>query len=167
MQMEGASAKIRPHVSSHRVPTRRFNPSRKEFAPMPIYAYKCATCGHAEDIMQKMSDDPRTTCPSCGAETFSKQVTAPNFALKGSGWYVTDFRDNKKPDATKSAEGSAADGAKDGSKDGSKADAKPDTSAADNKSESKPTTTTPAAAPTPPAPAAPAAAASPSSTPST
>jgi putative FmdB family regulatory protein len=68
---------------------------------MPIYAYKCATCGHAEDVMQKMSDAPRTTCPACGAETFSKQVTAPNFALKGSGWYVTDFRDGKKPDAGK------------------------------------------------------------------
>jgi len=64
---------------------------------MPIYAYKCATCGHADDVMQKMSDDALTKCPACGAETYSKQVTAPNFALKGSGWYVTDFRGGNKP----------------------------------------------------------------------
>ncbi|MBC7624633.1 MAG: zinc ribbon domain-containing protein [Aeromicrobium sp.] len=70
---------------------------------MPIYAYKCATCGHADDVMQKMSDDALTKCPACGAETYSKQVTAPNFALKGSGWYVTDFRGGNKP-----AEGAAA-----------------------------------------------------------
>ncbi len=64
---------------------------------MPIYAYKCATCGHADDVMQKMSDDALTKCPACGAETYSRQVTAPNFALKGSGWYVTDFRGGNKP----------------------------------------------------------------------
>lgn len=59
---------------------------------MPIYAYRCGTCGHAKDVLQKMSDAPLTTCPACGAETFSKQVTAAGFQLKGSGWYVTDFR---------------------------------------------------------------------------
>lgn len=59
---------------------------------MPIYAYRCAACGHAKDVLQKMSDAPLTTCPSCGAEAFSKQVTAAGFQLKGSGWYVTDFR---------------------------------------------------------------------------
>jgi putative FmdB family regulatory protein len=61
---------------------------------MPIYAYKCATCGHAKDVLQKISDPLLTVCPECGAETFSKQVTAAGFQLKGSGWYVTDFRDN-------------------------------------------------------------------------
>lgn len=61
---------------------------------MPIYAYKCSSCGHAADVMQKFSDAPLTKCPACGAETYSKQITAPNFALKGSGWYVTDFRNN-------------------------------------------------------------------------
>jgi putative FmdB family regulatory protein len=64
---------------------------------MPIYAYKCASCGHAEDVMQKMSDDALTQCPACGADTYAKQVTAPNFALKGTGWYVTDFRGGNKP----------------------------------------------------------------------
>ncbi|MDD2547549.1 MAG: zinc ribbon domain-containing protein [Burkholderiaceae bacterium] len=59
---------------------------------MPIYAYKCGSCGHAKDVLQKMSDAPLTTCPACGAEAFSKQVTAAGFQLKGSGWYVTDFR---------------------------------------------------------------------------
>ncbi|WP_225783880.1 FmdB family zinc ribbon protein [Xenophilus sp. Marseille-Q4582] len=60
---------------------------------MPIYAYKCSACGHAKDVLQKISDAPLTVCPACGAEQFSKQVTAAGFQLKGSGWYVTDFRD--------------------------------------------------------------------------
>ncbi|PJI98883.1 putative FmdB family regulatory protein [Acidovorax sp. 69] len=59
---------------------------------MPIYAYKCGSCGHAKDVLQKISDTPLTVCPACGAEAFSKQVTAAGFQLKGSGWYVTDFR---------------------------------------------------------------------------
>ncbi len=59
---------------------------------MPIYAYRCTTCGHAKDVLQKMSDALLTVCPSCGADTFAKQVTAAGFQLKGSGWYVTDFR---------------------------------------------------------------------------
>lgn len=59
---------------------------------MPIYAYRCSACGHAKDVLQKMSDPPLSTCPACGAETFSKQVTAAGFQLKGSGWYATDFR---------------------------------------------------------------------------
>ena len=59
---------------------------------MPIYAYKCGSCGHAKDVLQKISDDPLTQCPSCGQETFSKQLTAAGFQLKGSGWYATDFK---------------------------------------------------------------------------
>ena len=59
---------------------------------MPIYAYKCASCGFAKDMLQKMSDAPLTVCPSCGLPRFAKQVTAASFQLKGSGWYVTDFR---------------------------------------------------------------------------
>ena len=77
---------------------------------MPIYAYRCATCGHAKDVLQKMSDAVLTVCPDCGASTFLKQVTAAGFQLKGSGWYVTDFKggaaapppaDGAKVDATK------------------------------------------------------------------
>ncbi|SAK40105.1 FmdB family transcriptional regulator [Caballeronia hypogeia] len=59
---------------------------------MPIYAYRCANCGHEKDVLQKLSDAPLTQCPACGQDAFSKQVTAAGFQLKGSGWYVTDFR---------------------------------------------------------------------------
>lgn len=59
---------------------------------MPIYAYRCSACGHAKDVLQKLSDAPLTTCPACSAESFSKQVTAAGFQLKGSGWYATDFK---------------------------------------------------------------------------
>ena len=61
---------------------------------MPIYAYKCTACGHAEDVLRKISDKPLTVCPQCNQETYAKQVTAAGFQLKGSGWYVTDFRNN-------------------------------------------------------------------------
>lgn len=60
---------------------------------MPIYAYRCDACGHAKDVLQKMSDAPLTDCPACNAPAFKKQLTAAGFQLKGSGWYVTDFRD--------------------------------------------------------------------------
>ena len=60
---------------------------------MPIYAYKCDACGHAKDVLQKMSDPQLTDCPSCGQATFKKQLTAAGFQLKGTGWYVTDFRE--------------------------------------------------------------------------
>ena len=59
---------------------------------MPIYAYRCESCGLAKDVLQKLSDPVLSTCPACGAETFRKQVTAAGFQLKGSGWYATDFR---------------------------------------------------------------------------
>lgn len=59
---------------------------------MPIYAYKCESCGHAKDVLQKISDAPLTECPACGAATFNKQLTAAGFQLKGSGWYATDFK---------------------------------------------------------------------------
>jgi putative FmdB family regulatory protein len=67
---------------------------------MPIYAYGCSSCGLQKDVMQKMSDAPLSTCPECGKETFAKQLTAASFQLKGSGYYVTDFKGGiKKPDA--------------------------------------------------------------------
>jgi putative FmdB family regulatory protein len=59
---------------------------------MPIYAYKCGSCGHAKDVLQKIADAPLTDCPECGKPTFSKQLTAAGFQLKGSGWYATDFK---------------------------------------------------------------------------
>jgi putative FmdB family regulatory protein len=63
---------------------------------MPIYAYRCEACGHAKDVLQKFSDALLSQCPACGAEAFKKQVTAAGFQLKGSGWYVTDFRGDSK-----------------------------------------------------------------------
>jgi len=59
---------------------------------MPIYAYKCGSCGFAKDVLQKISDPVLTDCPACGQSSFSKQVTAAGFQLKGSGWYATDFK---------------------------------------------------------------------------
>jgi putative FmdB family regulatory protein len=59
---------------------------------MPIYAYKCESCGHRQDVLQRVSDAVLSTCPACGAPSFVKQVTAAGFQLKGSGWYATDFR---------------------------------------------------------------------------
>jgi putative FmdB family regulatory protein len=66
---------------------------------MPIYAYRCTNCGHAQDVLRKISDPPLSVCPACGAATFVKQVTAAGFQLKGSGWYATDFKGGGKPAA--------------------------------------------------------------------
>ncbi|MBE7461820.1 MAG: zinc ribbon domain-containing protein [Zoogloeaceae bacterium] len=59
---------------------------------MPIYEYRCGTCGFQKEFLQKMNDAPLTTCPECGKESFAKMVTAAGFQLKGSGWYASDFK---------------------------------------------------------------------------
>ena len=82
---------------------------------MPIYAYKCASCGFAKDVLQKISDAPLADCPECGARAFNKQVTAAGFQLKGSGWYATDFRGGNAKPAEKSTD-SPAEAAKPESK---------------------------------------------------
>jgi putative FmdB family regulatory protein len=77
---------------------------------MPIYAYRCESCGFGKDVLQKMSDAPLTQCPECGADAFRKQVTAAGFQLKGSGWYVTDFRggnSNSNNNASNKEQGAA------------------------------------------------------------
>jgi len=121
---------------------------------MPIYAYKCESCGHAKDVLQKLSDTPLSVCPACGAATFAKQVTAAGFQLKGSGWYVTDFRGGntaKAPegDAKAEAKTEGAVEAKSDSKSELKSEAKSDTSttkpAESKASESAPTKSAPAA----------------------
>ena len=76
---------------------------------MPIYAYKCGSCGHAKDVLQKFSDAQLTVCPACGAATFNKQLTAAGFQLKGSGWYATDFKGGSATAPV--ADGEAAKGA--------------------------------------------------------
>lgn len=87
---------------------------------MPIYAYRCSACGHAQDVLQKISDDVLTVCPGCGAPSFVKQVTAAGFQLKGSGWYVTDFRGGNAG-AKETPKEAAAEGAKEGAKTGTAA----------------------------------------------
>jgi putative FmdB family regulatory protein len=76
---------------------------------MPIYAYRCDECGFAKDVLQKISDPVLTGCPSCAKSSFKKQVTAAGFQLKGTGWYVTDFRGGSAP-ATGTAPAASSDG---------------------------------------------------------
>ena len=123
---------------------------------MPIYAYKCSSCGHAKDVLQKISADPLTVCPACGSATFAKQLTAPGFQLKGSGWYVTDFRDGKKPAGDPKTDAAKSEAASDGkveTKAEAKADAKTETTAASPATPAPSAPSTPSA--TTPAPAAP------------
>lgn len=80
---------------------------------MPIYAYKCESCGHAKDVLQKISDAPLTECPACGAPSFRKQLTAAGFQLKGSGWYATDFRGGGAGGAGSASAGAASAAATD------------------------------------------------------
>jgi putative FmdB family regulatory protein len=87
---------------------------------MPLYEYRCTSCGHQQEFLQKLSDPPLTVCTQCGKETFSKMLSAAGFQLKGSGWYATDF---KNSGAKPAAKGDASKG--DASKsDASKSDAK-------------------------------------------
>lgn len=76
---------------------------------MPIYEYRCASCGHELEALQKLSEAPLTECPACHKPDLRKLVSAAGFQLKGSGWYVTDFRNSGgKPPATGTAAGKAA-----------------------------------------------------------
>ena len=91
---------------------------------MPLYEYKCSSCGHQQEFLQKWSDAPLTVCTACGKETFVKMLTAAGFQLKGSGWYATDFKNTGKKAAASKPESA-------------KVDAKPD-SAGESKKESSP-----------------------------
>ncbi len=64
---------------------------------MPIYEYRCSACGFQKEFLQKMSDEPLSTCPQCQKESLSKLLSAAGFQLKGSGWYATDFKNGSKP----------------------------------------------------------------------
>lgn len=66
---------------------------------MPIYEYQCGACGDRHEFIQKFSDAPKRKCPGCGANRLKRLVSAAAFHLKGSGWYVTDFRDKNKKKA--------------------------------------------------------------------
>jgi putative FmdB family regulatory protein len=75
---------------------------------MPIYAYKCDSCGFAKDVLQKIADPVLTDCPSCTKATFAKQLAAPGFQLKGSGWYATDFKSSGSAAAAATATAAAS-----------------------------------------------------------
>jgi len=77
---------------------------------MPIYEYRCDSCGSQKEHLQKMSDPQLTTCPACGQESYSKQLSAAGFQLKGSGWYATDFKGGapKAPPPCQTGEGSCS-----------------------------------------------------------
>jgi putative FmdB family regulatory protein len=96
---------------------------------MPIYAYRCDECGFAKDVLQKIADPVLTVCPSCGKSSFKKQVTAAGFQLKGTGWYVTDFRGGSAP-ATGTAPAADGSSASSGGDSGSTAAAPAPTPAA-------------------------------------
>lgn len=114
---------------------------------MPIYAYRCSACGHSKDVLQKLSDPALSTCPACGAEAFSKQVTAAGFQLKGSGWYVTDFRGGSSGTATAGGNASG-NSAAEGSKDGAGASSpSPGSTGGDSSSTASSTASTASAAP--------------------
>src|SRR5215831_2450571 len=63
---------------------------------MPFYEYECPHCGYQDEVLQKISDKPLTTCPNCGKKGLRKLISAPVFLLKGSGWYETDFKSDKE-----------------------------------------------------------------------
>ena len=63
---------------------------------MPIYDYKCSHCEHEIEVIQKISDKPKTICPKCNTKSLKKLISAPSFRLKGGGWYETDFKTGNK-----------------------------------------------------------------------
>ena len=116
---------------------------------MPIYEYRCTSCGMQQEFLRKVSDAPLTTCPKCGKEALSKMVTAAGFQLKGTGWYATDFKGGGKSakPAGDSAPATASSGEarSDGKTEGKTDKAKSDT-AATTTSATSATSTTPASA---------------------
>jgi putative FmdB family regulatory protein len=98
---------------------------------VPIYEYRCDACDHRLEALQKFSDPPLKTCPECGAEKLRKLISASAFVLKGTGWYVTDFRDKDKP-KTRAGNGKARESGTSDKKSGEEAKAEPASS--ENKS---------------------------------
>jgi len=77
---------------------------------MPIYEYVCTECGHEVEALQKISDAPLLTCPTCEKDALKKKISAPGFRLSGSGWYETDFKSKNQKNLSKgdSADSSSA-----------------------------------------------------------
>ena len=109
---------------------------------MPIYEYRCSSCGHEIEALQRLSEAPLLTCPACEAAALVKLVSAAAFQLKGSGWYATDFKGGSKPAAKPADETKPAADAASATKAESTAAAKPDTKA-EPKAEKKTESATP------------------------
>ena len=121
---------------------------------MPIYEYRCSSCGFQKEYLQKVSDPLMSVCPECSKETFGKMLTAAGFQLKGGGWYATDFKNSGAKPAAKPA-GQDGSASKDESNTGTTGESKSDgksASKSDAKSEGK-SEAKPAAAAAPAAPA--------------
>ncbi len=103
---------------------------------MPFYEYRCSACGHELEVLQKLSAKLLVDCPSCGKATLSKLVSAAGFQLKGSGWYVTDFKDGNRGKKDK-GDSKSKDDAKSESGDAAKGDKSGDGAAANKKDDSK------------------------------
>jgi putative FmdB family regulatory protein len=97
---------------------------------MPIYAYKCESCGFAKDILQKMSDPALVNCPNCEQSSFKKQLTAAGFQLKGSGWYATDFKGGGSASPTGAAPADAGSAPAENASPATKVDVTPPTAVA-------------------------------------
>ncbi|HUX23045.1 MAG TPA: zinc ribbon domain-containing protein [Burkholderiales bacterium] len=104
---------------------------------MPIYEYRCSSCGFQKEYLRKVSDPLLRVCPECSKETFGKMLTAAGFQLKGGGWYATDFKNSGAKPASKadSKSGTASEGKSEGkgkgeSKSESKTEAPPAAAAA-------------------------------------
>jgi len=100
---------------------------------MPIYEYRCSSCGFQKEYLQKVTAPLMTVCPECGKQTFSKMLTAAGFHLKGSGWYATDFRNSGAKPAAKTE---GKDAAKTESKETVRTESK-ETAKADGKEAAK------------------------------
>lgn len=90
---------------------------------MPIYEYRCASCGFEQEVLQKISEAPLTDCPSCGKAEFSKLISAAGFQLKGTGWYATDFRNSGKGAKAKDKDSGKDESDKESKKEPAKAEA--------------------------------------------
>lgn len=114
---------------------------------MPIYEYQCTECEHEFETIQKISEDPLTTCPKCGKETLRKKISAAGFRLKGGGWYETDFKSGSRKNVSGDDKGSSksdsskSDSSSDSSSSGSssKADSSSSSSSSSAKSADKST----------------------------
>ena len=110
---------------------------------MPIYAYRCEACGFAKDVLQKMSDAPLTECTACGKPAFKKQLTAAGFQLKGSGWYVTDFRGGQSAPAASESGAASTTPAAPATAGGESSASKSDTKATSTTASTSTTTASP------------------------